>query len=169
MDILQRLKKLPGRVMSIPGGFKRGVNQFFHDAMFEPGGALYPVCKKIARSVDTSSSRGSFASLEYIVKGLFYDCRHCGDCTLGDNAFICPQSQCAKFLLNGPCGGSRDGWCEVWPGKKRCIYVRVYERIRETGMVRTLSGKLVPPRDWSLNETSSWLNFYLGRDHSGKE
>ncbi|MBW1947464.1 MAG: methylenetetrahydrofolate reductase C-terminal domain-containing protein, partial [Deltaproteobacteria bacterium] len=94
-----------------------------------------------------------------------YDCRRCGDCTLEEMGFLCPQSGCAKFLLNGPCGGSRDGWCEVWPGRQKCFYVRVYERLKSLGKQERLSGLPLPPRDWILYNTSSWLNFYLGRDH----
>ena len=42
-----------------------------------------------------------------------FGCRDCGDCSLPDIAYVCPESQCAKNQRNGPCGGTRDGLCEV--------------------------------------------------------
>ena len=43
-----------------------------------------------------------------------------GDCALIDVAYVCPMSQCPKNQRNGACGGSHEGWCEVYPGKRRC-------------------------------------------------
>ncbi|MDI6789367.1 MAG: methylenetetrahydrofolate reductase C-terminal domain-containing protein, partial [Thermodesulfobacteriota bacterium] len=68
----------------------------------------------------------------------------------------------------GPCGGSIDGWCEVYPGVKKCIYIQAYERLRSYGQKKRLKEKIIPPRDWSLNNTSSWINFFTGRDYAGK-
>lgn len=137
----------------------------FHELAFEPERSLYRPLTKTAKWIDGSCLQKYFTSVEYWIKQWLYDCQRCGDCTLEEMGFLCPQSQCAKFLLNGPCGGSRDGWCEVWPGKQRCLYVRVYERLQRLGKQQRLGGPPIPPRDWALFNTSSWLNFYLGRDH----
>jgi hypothetical protein len=59
-------------------------------------------------------------------------CQQCGECVLGLFAGICPRTQCAKGLLNGPCGGSRDGKCEVDP-ERDCAWVLIYERLKEFG------------------------------------
>ena len=67
--------------------------------------------------------------MEHLIKFLLFACQDCGDCTLTSLGFLCPQSRCAKYLLNGPCGGSRDGWCEIYPGRRRCLYVKAYERL----------------------------------------
>ena len=139
-------------------------NRFMHDLFFEPGRGLFPWAQKTAQRLKGSRLESSFTLLEYKIKDLLFECQHCGDCTLGETAFLCPQSQCAKGLLNGPCGGSRDGYCEVYP-QKRCLYVRVYERLRAVGEEERLKEGFVPPRDWGLTGTSSWLNYYLGRDH----
>ena len=46
--------------------------------------------------------------------GIFHEkCRTCGDCVLGETGGICPITQCAKSLVNGPCGGQKNGKCEV--------------------------------------------------------
>jgi hypothetical protein len=59
-------------------------------------------------------------------------CLQCGECELGRYAGICPMTQCAKGLLNGPCGGSQDGKCEVDP-ERDCAWVLIYERLKEFG------------------------------------
>jgi methylenetetrahydrofolate reductase (NADPH) len=93
----------------------------------------------------------------------------CGDCTLPEHAYLCPQSQCAKYLLNGPCGGSYEGWCEVHYQKRQCLYVRAHDRLKAYGEQEDLLKETLPPRDWALDETSSWINYYLGKDHAGKK
>jgi methylenetetrahydrofolate reductase (NADPH) len=139
-----------------------------HDAAFAPDGPLYRQLRKISRAVAGSRLEPAVARLEHFLKYLLFRCRNCGDCTLAELAFYCPQAGCAKFLLNGPCGGSRDGWCEVYPGRKRCLYVSIYERLRSQLDQQEWRGGFVPPRDWSLDQTSSWLNYYLERDHASK-
>jgi methylenetetrahydrofolate reductase (NADPH) len=67
--------------------------------------------------------------------------------------------------LNGPCGGSVEGWCEVFPGKRQCIYVRAYARLKPYREEETLREGYIPPRNWELDQTSSWANYFLGRDH----
>jgi len=138
-----------------------------HELAFEPEGPLFDLARNCCLALDETRLRGGFATVEHLLKFIAFGCRNCGDCTLAELAFVCPQSGCAKNLLNGPCGGSRDGWCEVYPGKRRCLYVRVYERLKRVAREGEMRRGFVPPRDWSLNETSSWVNFYRGRDHAG--
>ncbi|MDA8164681.1 MAG: methylenetetrahydrofolate reductase C-terminal domain-containing protein, partial [Desulfobacteraceae bacterium] len=139
-----------------------------HDLAFSEEGPLYEPLRRLCAAVEDGRLEAAFASGEHLLKGLLFHCRNCGDCTLAELAFLCPQAGCAKFLLNGPCGGSRDGWCEVYPGQRRCLYVRMYERLRGRSPDELPAG-FVPPRDWSLDQTSSWLNFFLDRDHAAKK
>ena len=136
-----------------------------HDLTFSRTSPAAPLLGRLAGAIEGSSLEPAFTSMEYLLKGLLYACQECGDCTLGEHAYLCPQSQCPKYLLNGPCGGSMDGWCEVWPGKKKCIYVRIYERLNAGKEDFTLP--CLPPRNWSLYKSSSWLNYFLGRDNHG--
>jgi hypothetical protein len=46
---------------------------------------------------------------------------------------ICPLTACSKGLLNGPCGGSQDGRCEVFPQTRECGWQRIYERLEAAG------------------------------------
>ena len=55
-------------------------------------------------------------------------CVMCGQCSIGDFGGVCPSSKCPKGLLNGPCGGSMDGKCEVDP-EKDCAWELIYERL----------------------------------------
>ena len=60
--------------------------------------------------------------------GLFEEaCHLCGDCVLGTTGGICPISRCAKSLVNGPCGGQKNGKCEVNP-ENDCAWIKIYER-----------------------------------------
>jgi hypothetical protein len=74
-------------------------------------------------------------------------CVGCGNCRLGEFAGICPISRCAKRLLNGPCGGSRDGKCEVDP-EMECGWQLIYDRAKSLGMLDRLES-LAAPHDWS--------------------
>ncbi len=134
-----------------------------HGLAFDEEAVFYEAAVKLSTALDGSKI---FGQAEHLVKLLLFGCRNCGDCTLAELAFLCPQNGCAKAMLNGACGGSRDGWCEVYPGRKKCFYVGVYRRLRSVGLERSLKDGFVPPRDWSLNETSSWINFFLQRDHT---
>ena len=65
--------------------------------------------------------------------GMFNEyCRMCGDCVLGSTGGICPVTQCAKSLINGPCGGQRNGKCEVNP-ENDCAWIRIYHRLVARG------------------------------------
>jgi len=69
-----------------------------------------------------------------------------------------------KHTRNGPCGGSRNGACEVYP-EKDCIWIRAYNRLEHAGKLPIFLEDKVAPRNWELNKTSSWINFHLNRDH----
>jgi methylenetetrahydrofolate reductase (NADPH) len=112
--------------------------------------------------------KSSFGAFEHLIKVALFECQNCGDCGLFDVAFLCPMSQCPKNQRNGPCGGSYEGWCEVYPNERKCIWVKSYERLKGHKEEHSIGEYIVPPCNWELMGTSSWLNFYLGRDHSAK-
>ena len=78
------------------------------------------------------------------------------------------MSQCPKNQRNGACGGSFNGWCEVYPEKRRCVYVIAYARLKNYGEETGLDGDRIPPCNWDFYQTSSWINYYLGKDHTAK-
>ena len=74
-------------------------------------------------------------------------CAGCGNCRLGEYNGICPITRCAKHLLNGPCGGSRDGKCEV-SAATDCGWQLIYDRACALGTSDKLH-QIVAPNDWS--------------------
>ncbi len=73
-------------------------------------------------------------------------CAACGDCVLGITGGICPIARCSKSLLNGPCGGSEAGHCEVDPDIP-CAWQLIYERLSSSGKLDVLMN-LQPPKNW---------------------
>lgn len=76
-------------------------------------------------------------------------CRACGQCQLGWTGGICPVTKCAKGLLNGPCGGARDGKCEVDPNND-CAWILIYEKLKDFGKLDNLT-EIREPRDYQLD------------------
>lgn len=146
-----------------------GIMRFFHHLAFTPEAPLYKPARWFFKKIDGTRFEGPVTELEYWIKFISSRCRRCGDCTLLEVAFLCPQSQCPKFLFNGQCGGSFEGWCEVFPGKKRCIYFRAYNRLKPYGEEKSLKEGYTPPRNWELDQTSSWVNYFLSRDHHSQK
>ncbi len=145
-----------------------GFSRLFHKLLFEPGKKLYGVMKRLSGIVSGTKMEGLFHKLEHLTKVVLFDCKDCGDCALIDLAYLCPMSQCPKNQRNGACGGSFEGWCEVHPGKKQCVYVRAYARLKKHGEEDELDKGIIEPCNWDLYQTSSWINFYLGKDHTSK-
>ncbi len=80
-------------------------------------------------------------------QGLFTEeCLGCGDCMLAVFGGICPVSRCSKKLLNGPCGGSQNGKCEVNP-ETDCAWQFIIARLEVLGQLDNLR-KYNPPKDW---------------------
>src|SRR4030042_619198 len=71
-------------------------------------------------------------------------CAQCGQCILGQTAGICPITTCHKGLVNGPCGGTNNGKCEI-DREKDCAWTIIYERLRDRGRL-DLMRKYHPPR-----------------------
>jgi len=138
----------------------------FHHLAFTKEGALFGSMRAFARLVDGSACENAYTKCEQTIKGLCNGCLHCGDCALLDLAYLCPMSQCPKRQRNGPCGGSFEGWCEKFPNERKCIYVRAYERLKSHAAEAALGECVIPPVNHELEQTSSWISFYLGRDHS---
>jgi methylenetetrahydrofolate reductase (NADPH) len=137
-----------------------------HEMVFEPKSVGFKIMKALAPIIDSSHFlRKIFHALEYWTKSALYGCKDCGDCALNDVAYLCPVSQCPKDQRNAPCGGSYHGWCEVYPGEKQCIWVRAYQRLKSRHQEYSISSHVVPPCNWELWQTSSWLNYFQGRDH----
>jgi ferredoxin len=76
-------------------------------------------------------------------------CAACGDCILGLTGGICPIARCAKQLLNGPCGGSQGGECEI-DSDTPCAWQLIYDKLKSQDRLHMLL-EIQPPKDWSTS------------------
>lgn len=102
--------------------------------------AIHPGC-------NTLSSGGAHAEWKEAER-----CLECGDCMLEFTGGLCPIARCSKHLLNGPCGGSQGGKCEVDPGTP-CVWQQIIDRLGKLGQLDRLE-RLVTPKNWSVSLTS---------------
>lgn len=80
--------------------------------------------------------------------GVFEElCAGCGHCILDQTGGICPIARCAKSLMNGPCGGTNNGKCEI-SDEVDCAWHQIVQRMKDLGTLEKLY-EVQPPRDWS--------------------
>lgn len=91
----------------------------------------------------------SIGHFDTVVPGAEFieQCMECGDCVLSRTGAVCPVTKCAKGLLNGPCGGSRDGRCEVNPDRD-CAWTLIYNRLKVLGELGNMH-RYEPPKAYS--------------------
>jgi methylenetetrahydrofolate reductase (NADH) len=145
------------------------VSRALHGALFEPDSPLFGAGRALYGRAEQGPRplvRGLHLA-EQAAKVPLFGCRDCGDCSLPDIAYLCPESQCVKNQRNGPCGGTREGRCEV--GEKACIWALAYDRLKAYGEETTMLDGPVVIKDNALRHTSAWANTFLGRDHHAKE
>ena len=73
-------------------------------------------------------------------------CQGCGDCLLGITGGVCPIARCSKRLLNGPCGGSTGGKCEISP-EVDCVWQLIWDRLKALGMEDRYED-IMPAKNW---------------------
>ena len=94
---------------------------------------------KNAGSIPVYPSNNSMFLGEAVRFGVWEEaCHFCGEWVLGQTGAICPISQCAKSLVNGPCGGQKNGKCEVNP-ENDCAWIKIYERLSATNQLDKLT------------------------------
>ncbi len=76
-------------------------------------------------------------------------CQACGNCVLDKTGGICPIARCSKQLLNGPCGGSQEGRCEI-NRDVPCAWQQIWDRMNGLGLQERLLA-VEPPKDWSTS------------------
>ncbi len=74
-------------------------------------------------------------------------CGGCGECIVASTEGICPIARCSKSILNGPCGGSQEGKCEV-DAEIDCVWQLIYDRMDGLGRLDRLE-EILEPKDWS--------------------
>jgi len=119
-------------------------------------GILAMTCAFGAQTITIYTSKPVYPALNTLfvgkeeTPGHFIEvCMQCGNCILAKTVGICPLVRCAKSLLNGPCGGSVNGKCEISPDIP-CAWQMIYDRLAALGQLDKLE-EIVPPRDWSTS------------------
>ena len=93
--------------------------------------SMYPE-KKVCAACDTYALPGYQG-----VTPLEHDCKQCGECFLNLTGGICPLTACSKSLVNGQCGGAKNGKCEVDP-EMDCGWERIYQKLKKIGRLDAL-------------------------------
>jgi Methylene-tetrahydrofolate reductase C terminal len=102
------------------------------------------VNKVVHPGCNTLSSGGAHAEWKEAER-----CLECGDCMLEFTGGLCPIARCSKHLLNGPCGGSQGGKCEV-DSDIPCVWQQIVDRLAKLGQLDKLE-RLVKPKNWSVS------------------
>jgi methylenetetrahydrofolate reductase (NADPH) len=136
-----------------------------HETVFAREAPLFATGRRVYRRLEQAPRpvRRAAHAVEQAAKVPLFACKDCGDCSLPEIAYVCPESQCAKNQRNGPCGGTRDGLCEVYDTE--CIWSEAYERLKAYGEEESMLDGPVVVKDNALQGTSAWANTFLGRDH----
>ena len=74
-------------------------------------------------------------------------CNLCGECIQDIFGGMCPISRCPKNMLNGPCGGLKDGKCEV-NSDMDCVWDLIYKRLKKNGQLHLIKD-IIKPKNWS--------------------
>lgn len=136
-----------------------------HNAFFRRDSPLADFNAGLCKWIDHSRPAAfALKLMEDAFKKMLLSCQSCGDCGIQHAGYLCPESKCPKHTRNGPCGGSRNGRCEVYP-EKYCLWRLAFLRLSIIGKTDEMADGCVPPRMWELNKTSSWMNFHLKKDH----
>ena len=106
---------------------------------------LYPT-KRVCAACDTYALPGFQG-----VTPLEYDCKQCGECYLNLTGGICPITACSKSLLNGQCGGAKNGKCEVDPNME-CGWERIQKRLAQVGRLDVLKNACVQLRNYATDD-----------------
>jgi ferredoxin len=112
------------------------------------------VCHPACNTISLGGRQGEWRSEER--------CRECGDCILDKTGGICPLTSCTKGLLNGGCGGAKDGKCEFEPDVRDCGWNLIYERLKKLNRLEKMKEiillkkylKMQPPKE--IREDIIW-------------
>jgi len=80
-------------------------------------------------------------------------CQACGNCVLEKTGGVCPIARCAKQLLNGPCGGSSKGKCEI-KRETDCAWQMIYDRLKALGQLHKME-EIIPAKRWGVESRDS--------------
>jgi methylenetetrahydrofolate reductase (NADPH) len=156
------------RRTDLPVPVRYRFSRVMHNTVFSHDAPLFPLGTRVYERLEEAprSVRRAAHLVEQASKVPMFNCKDCGDCSLPDIAYVCPEGPCAKNQRNGPCGGTRDGICEVYDTE--CIWGQAYERLKAYGEEEGLVAGPVVVKDNALRGTSAWRNTFLRKDHNAQ-
>jgi len=113
------------------------------------GAGVQAMVKRFPKSIVLPGVNTTFIGIQESHGVFTEECSGCGNCGLGIFGGICPVTRCAKKLLNGPCGGSQKGICEINP-ETDCAWHLIIERLTSLGQMGNLR-IYVPPKNWNTS------------------
>lgn len=113
------------------------------------GAGVQAMAKRFVKDVVLPGVNTTFIGIQESHGVFTEECSGCGDCGLARFGGICPVTRCAKKLLNGPCGGSQNGVCEVNPDTQ-CAWHLIIERLTTLGQMDNLK-TYIPPKNWNTS------------------
>jgi len=153
--------------------FKQKFFNFVHRAVLDPDYRGFHIFKRVMAGLWTRKGSGVFYKLfnacEKPVKYLLFECEECGDCYLPENFGLCTIGGCEKGMDNAPCGDATEkGYCGN-NVERICIGEPIYQAAAaQQGGTEQLKAAINKPRNFSLEHTSSILNYLFGKDHTMK-
>lgn len=144
-----------------------GLSRFFHHWVLTEDKRFFGILRAMMAWRENKKGLHRHHGMEHLAKTVLYGCMDCGDCGLEPAIYTCPMTKCPKCQRNGPCGGSADGWCEVYPNEQYCIYYKAYLRLKKYDEVeKKLDAFITPPNNWDFAFTSGWSNYTHKRDNT---
>jgi hypothetical protein len=145
LDMKERLQGL-GKMVTGWTVIPTACDEMTEASLKENGGAIQGAdcllvmsCALGVQRVGSYNSKPVIPALDTLFMGVedgpgyFHEvCDQCGHCVLGYTAGICPITACHKGLLNGPCGGTDNGKCEI-DKERDCAWTLIYQRLKEQG------------------------------------
>ncbi len=113
------------------------------------GAGVQAMAKRFEKDVVLPGVNTTFIGIQES-HGIFTEeCSGCGNCELATFGGICPVTRCSKKLLNGPCGGSQNGLCEIDP-EVSCAWHQIIDRLGILGQMDNLK-TYIPPKNWQTS------------------
>ncbi|MBT3386541.1 MAG: hypothetical protein HN417_01275 [Desulfobacula sp.] len=113
------------------------------------GAGVQAMAKRFSKAIVLPGVNTTFIGIQESPGIFTEECSGCGNCSLAIFGSICPVTRCAKKLLNGPCGGSQKGLCEIDPDTP-CAWHLIIERLSTLGQMDNLK-TYIPPKNWNTS------------------
>ena len=128
--------------------YKDQINQADILAVFGCGDGTQVVSSLFPDKTVISGTNTLFLGVKSSITSFQRRCNMCGTCIVDEFNGICPITRCPKHMLNGPCGGSEDGNCEVYP-EMPCVWEEIKKKSEKVGNYQSIFLDVKPSHDWS--------------------